>query len=123
MINGKTAQNLAYAKRAAGRGASEDKVVAELTFGFWRFLLTNHYRATLWPRITRGFAGLPSWDRSPSHVAEPAERINKFRNRVAHHEPIFRANTAQAFADLITLAEMVDQSPPERSGSVIAFTM
>ena len=33
-IVGKTAQNLVAAKRVAGAGASEDKVVAELSFGF-----------------------------------------------------------------------------------------
>ena len=41
-------------KRATKNGKRSEtpgKVVAELSFGFWRFLLSKKYQTTIWPRI------------------------------------------------------------------------
>jgi len=40
------------------------KVVAELSFGFWRFLLARRYTASLWPALRPGFP-VPTQRRPP----------------------------------------------------------
>jgi hypothetical protein len=87
-----------YAWNASGR------VVAELSLGFWRFLLARHYDETLWrSALYRAFPG-------QSHrrvVHDAATVLHLCRNRVAHHEPIFNRSigdirfTALALADWI----------------------
>jgi len=62
------------------------KVVAELSFGFWRFLLARRYTASLWPALRPGFPYLPSADRR--ELEAPVTRLHQLRNRVAHHEPL-----------------------------------
>lgn len=42
---------------AGGPRAPGGKVVAELMFGTWRFLLSTQYQATVWPVAARGFTG------------------------------------------------------------------
>ena len=61
----------------------------ELTFGFWRYLLTAHYEASLWtPALRHTFpVGM-----ARGTVYDLVEQINILRNRVAHHEPIYRRN-------------------------------
>jgi hypothetical protein len=87
-----------------GRSETSGRVVAELSLGFWRFLLARHYDETLWrSALYRAFPG-------QSHrrvVHDAATVLHLCRNRVAHHEPIFNRSigdirfTALALADWI----------------------
>ncbi|GAA3460296.1 Abi family protein [Saccharothrix longispora] len=65
-----------------------DQVITELNFGFWRFLLANQYRTTLWPDLLRGFAHIPGSDQR-SALDGRVRRLHDLRNRLAHHEPVW----------------------------------
>lgn len=98
-------------RRATKNGETPEKpgkVVAELSFGFWRFLLGAHYAATIWPKISPGFKGLPRHLRSRSDLEAAATRVNDLRNRVAHHEPVFHRFPEQYLADIYLIAKYVD---------------
>ncbi|WP_433302035.1 Abi family protein [Actinoplanes sp. CA-030573] len=72
--------------RARQRGETPGQVVAELSLGFWRYLLANHYDSTLWREsLYRAFPGQPR--RRVLH--EAVEVLHRSRNRIAHHEPMF----------------------------------
>jgi len=63
-------------------------VVAELKFSFWVGLLGPGYDATLWRKaLYKGFQVGKGQKRSDVHRRLNA--LRRFRNRVAHHEPIF----------------------------------
>lgn len=71
---------------------SHHKLVAELGFGFWRFMFAQHqFNATgrvllrvfpLKPRST------PAIQYNNTYIFNQLAEINKLRNRIAHHEPI-----------------------------------
>jgi len=64
------------------------RVVAELKFAFWVGLLGPKYDATLWRKsLYRGFPASGGRTRRVIHGRFNA--IRRFRNRIAHHEPIF----------------------------------
>jgi hypothetical protein len=72
-------------RRLRGR-ESPGHVVAELSLGFWRYLLANHYDATLWRQtLHQVFPGQA--DRRI--IQDAIEVLHLSRNRVAHHEPMF----------------------------------
>lgn len=79
------------------------KVVAELTFGFWRYLLEKRYHTTLWvPALRHAFPNHPRYpaaDFGPD-IRKRVQRLHLLRNRVAHHEPIHRRNIARDDAGL-----------------------
>jgi hypothetical protein len=90
----------------AGNPETPGRVVAELSFGFWRYLLSARYEQTLWtPALRHGFPHLRPQARR--RVYEPVERLNRLRNRIAHHEPIHRRDLAADYADLLSLAAAV----------------
>jgi hypothetical protein len=71
-----------------GRPITSGRLVSELTFGFWRYLLAARYERTLWtPALRHAFPHLRSHRRVD--VARPVERLNHLRNRIAHYEPIY----------------------------------
>jgi hypothetical protein len=82
--------------RARGHPHTEGHLIAKLDFGFWVALCRDSYADTrgdgprLWPRAL-GMA----FTKRPASVAGRAEihlrfdHIRAFRNRVAHHEPIW----------------------------------
>jgi hypothetical protein len=81
----------AQATRNGNRPEIHGKVVAELTFGFWRYILAAPYQPTLWaPALRRAFPHLGSQKREA--VYGPIDRLHALRNRVAHHEPIHGLN-------------------------------
>jgi hypothetical protein len=96
--------------RATLRGSIPEihgKVIAELTFGFWRYILASHYQNTLWaPALRRAFPHLRSQKRGT--VYTPINRLHDLRNRVAHHEPIHTIDHATRHADLLRAAGWVD---------------
>lgn len=80
--------------RARGKmqSGATGKVIAELRFAFWCHLFTVRYQGRIWDsQILHCFPNFP-------HPVRPAqarqvihaelEHLRRFRNRIAHHEPI-----------------------------------
>lgn len=80
------------------------RIVAELNFGFWKFLLTKRYEATLWtPYLRHAFPNL--LPRRRATVYESLDVLHTIRNRIAHHEPIHRRDLV---ADALTIDQVLD---------------
>ncbi|AYV32338.1 Abi-like protein (plasmid) [Streptomyces sp. ADI95-16] len=89
-LSGKARTDIVQAQQRAGRGGTitpRGKIIAELSFGFWRFLLARQYKTSLWPDLAGAFSHAPN--RALTTVEDPVKRLHKFRNRIAHHEGIW----------------------------------
>lgn len=76
-------------------------VVAELTLGFWVSLLASRYSETLWkPVLHKAFMHNGKF-LSRKFVHGRFNALRRFRNRVAHHEPIIFNDLALTHAELI----------------------
>jgi hypothetical protein len=76
-------------------------LVAELHFGFWVAILGPRYDANLW-RAALCNAFLDSGRRMRrDKVHGRFNAIRRFRNRVAHHEPIFQNDLVQRHNEII----------------------
>lgn len=83
-----------------GNNIVPGRVVAELKFAFWVGLLGPRYDATLWRAVLhRAFRAEGGKPRSVVHGRFNA--IRRFRNRVAHHEPVFDRPLAQFHSEII----------------------
>ncbi|QSB04797.1 hypothetical protein [Natronoglycomyces albus] len=79
---------------------SSDAIVSELSFGFWRYLLSHRYEQTLWtPALRHGFPHLHPQARK--EVERRVKYLNELRNRIAHCEPILRRDLEQDRNDLL----------------------
>ncbi len=83
-----------------GNRPGEGQTISELSFGFWRFLLAKQY-TNLWGSLSHGFPHAPDRDRHT--IEEPVIRLHKFRNRLAHHEPIWNKELTDRCQDIYTL--------------------
>ena len=83
------------------------KVIAELSFGFWRYLCKPPYLTSLWvPAVAAAFPLHPSAGdprRIRVQVEDRMQRLHFLRNRIAHHEPIHLRNLSRDYADLLEL--------------------
>lgn len=96
----RTARNRAA---AGGSTATAGKVIAELTFGFWRLVNDAHHSGTLWaPALRHAFPHLRPKVRT--EVYDRLDRLNGFRNRIAHYEPVHHLPLEDRFDDLLTVA-------------------
>lgn len=83
------------------------EVIVELKFSFWQSMLTRRHRERIWePNFQRVFPGAPI--RSPVGVQlkslhKGVDEIRDFRNRVAHHEPIFEMPLEEYNAQIYNL--------------------
>lgn len=95
-------------RRAAAAGAAtpRGKIIAELTFGFWRFLLARQYQTTLWPDLAGAFPHAPT--RALTLVENPLKRLHKLRNRIAHHEGIWHLDLPGRRDDLRDILGFMD---------------
>lgn len=70
-----------------------DKVIAELTFGFWCSLCDTRYehKQVLWPRLFNHafLQKLPRRQRQRKVLSSAVNRLRQLRNRVFHHEPVW----------------------------------
>lgn len=70
------------------------KVIPELKFVFWQRMFTNRYDVRLWDVHLRRV--LPNLDPTKTvvqlrqEIYADLEHVRRLRNRIAHHEPIFR---------------------------------
>lgn len=87
-------------------------MVAELPFGFWIALLgpgpQGLYHNRLWiPALHKAF---PHTKQPRREIHRPLDHLRLLRNRIAHHEPIFRRHLA---ADYDTILRVVQWISPE----------
>jgi hypothetical protein len=92
-----------------GKRASDGQTISELSFGFWRFLITKKL-TMLWPDLATGFPNAP--DRRRETVEAPLARLHVFRNRLAHHQRVWSHAPDERYEDLLTLAGYIDPSLP-----------
>ncbi|MFK4087380.1 hypothetical protein ACI2LF_24950 [Kribbella sp. NPDC020789] len=98
---GKARQRLHQQRKPTNDG----RVIAELSFGFWRFLFARRYTA-LWPDIAGAFPNAPQ--RRRELIEAPVVRLHEFRNRIAHHERIWNQPLSALHTDTLTLLNYVD---------------
>jgi len=71
---------------------THNKLVAEMDFGFWRFLFAQPQFFAAGQSLLNAFPGkptsTPAIQYNHTYVFNEMGKINKFRNRIAHHEPI-----------------------------------
>lgn len=99
-----SARRRIYRKR---KPISDGQLIAELGFGFWRFLLARRYTATLWPDLASGFPHAP--DRRRGSVEAPVVRLHEFRNRLAHQERIWNLPIRSVHRDALAVARFMDR--------------
>ncbi len=88
-----------------GKPETSGRVVTELSFGFWRYLVSSHYDRTLWkPILSRSFPLQPR--RKAVHTG--LAHLHELRNRIAHHEPIHAERLEQRHEELLTLLEWIN---------------
>jgi len=85
---------------------NDGHVIAELSFGFWRFLFSRGYTSLLWPDIAGAFPHAPN--RRRETVEDPVVRLHEFRNRLAHHERIWNQPLSALHTDALTLLGYID---------------
>lgn len=113
-IDDKGRSDVATARERATRWGKtlelEGKVVAELSFGFWRYLVAKRYQTTAWPALQWAFPLHSAGGSTPrGEVEDRMQRIHVLRNRIAHHEPIFRRNLSHDHADMLTLVGWISE--------------
>lgn len=95
------------AKRGLSSTPTHAEVVAALTFGFWSNLTVGERTSTLWnPMLHRAFPK----GTGRAQVHELVARVVKFRNRLAHNEPVFSTRTGlgDRLAEVQELFELID---------------
>lgn len=83
------------------------KLIPELKFVFWQKMLTGRHDPRLWNTyLTQIFPNLPSGQsisQSRQALYDDLEHIRKLRNRIAHHEPVFKRNLTDDFQKVSNL--------------------
>ena len=83
------------------------QIVASLSFGFWVRLLEPRYAPSLWGDWLRpAFPALPDGKTRPD-LASAAQRTADLRNRIWHHEPVFRLDLSTAFHGVMELLRWI----------------
>lgn len=98
---------------------SSDDVVAATSLGLWTGLLspglprhpTLSYETTYWqPRLRRAF---PGFDGGRKRLYRQLDDLRQIRNRIAHHEPIFKSDLARVCAQVVEVAGYVSRDAAE----------
>lgn len=102
-------RDIAEARRrisAVRRPVTPGRMVSELSFGFWRYLLSSRYEQSLWtPALRHAFPELRPQRRR--EIADRVARLHLLRNRLAHHEPVHRRDLVADYADLLFMASAI----------------
>jgi len=86
MLRSSESESIQTAYRRLGGHPGQGRIVAELSFGTWNALVGRAYQESLWiPYLHKAF---PHGNGSRQQVAKALTDMRRFRNRIAHHEPI-----------------------------------
>ena len=73
---------------------TKGKLISELNFGFWIFLCSTKYNPILWTKKNFFMTVFPNYPKnkkqSIADISSKLQKIRKLRNRIFHHEPIYK---------------------------------
>lgn len=103
--------NAIYDLKRRHESYQKGKIIAELSFGFWVSLLYLKYdspsfkdknKAIFWPHCIRdSFPYMKNRFRTRKQAEIKIEAVRKFRNRIFHHEPIWKMNLIEKHKDIL----------------------
>lgn len=113
-VDNRGKEDISKARSRTPRDQSHGKVLAELNFGFWRFLVAPRYLHSIWmPILSDSFPNLGGHAGARrEQVEQKIQRVWFLRNRIGHHEPIFSRNVTR---DVQSLNELLDWISPDVS--------
>jgi hypothetical protein len=88
-----------------GKAPTRGRVVAGLSFGFWRALFDKKYDG-LW--VSHLYRAFPTGSGNRAEVAALMSKLVPFRNRLAHHETIMGRPIDTHYEEMLTLAGLID---------------
>ncbi len=87
-----TKSNINDAVAKLNHNYTHNKLVAELGFGFWRYMFASHQFAATGRSLLRILpakpASTPAIQYNHTYIFNQLATINDIRNRIAHHEPV-----------------------------------
>lgn len=87
-----TAKNINDAVQKLNHSYTHNKLVAELGFGFWRYMFAQHQYTATGRNLLRIFpakpTSTPAIQYNHTFIFNQLAQINNLRNRIAHHEPV-----------------------------------
>lgn len=95
--------------RASRSVGTIGKVIPELKFVFWQKMFTRRHDIRLWDPHLR--AAFPNLDATKPvndlrlEIYGDLDHVRVLRNRIAHHEPIFKRNLPEDFQKITNLIE------------------
>lgn len=84
---------------------SRHQIIAGLSFGFWTGLLGPKYEELWRDALHRAF---PNSSGRRKQASLAAERVRKFRNRLAHHDSMINVDVPFEFRQVVELACYID---------------
>lgn len=101
--------NQRHALAKATQGTTDiNNVIPELNFAFWQMMFTSRHDTQLWlPYLSQIFPNAPITNVSQfrNEIYKELEIIRSLRNRIAHHEPIFKRNLQQDYERIIKIIQ------------------
>lgn len=93
--------------RFATADALSQKIVSELTLGFWSNLFTRQYEDPLWRKNLRLAFPHVGGPLRRGQVHQVLDKIRRLRNRISHHEQILRYDLNVYYNNIIDLVSWV----------------
>lgn len=92
-----------------GTDMTTDHLVSGLSLGFWQHLLTKNYEGVFWPiSFATCFPNKPA-SISRQALYEKIDKLRVFRNRIAHHKPIFDRSPKAEYNSLLEIIRWVSE--------------
>lgn len=88
-----------------GKGITRGRVVAGVSFGFWAGLFSNHYEE-LWRHQLR--YAFPHGSIMRKNLTQRMRLLQRFRNRVAHHDCLLGQSIRDRADDMLLIAGWID---------------
>ena len=85
-----------------GADIKPNRIIAELSFGFWTSLFNVQYDIKLWhPLIRKTFPHMLKKYRTRGNIGRRLNKIRNLRNRIFHYEPIWYRPLAPRHSEII----------------------
>ncbi len=98
---------IADERASYGHSMTLDHIVSGLSLGFWVRLLTSKYDEVFWPAYFRAQFPCKPYDINRQSLYNKVERFRKYRNKIAHHKPIFDRGPVAEYQNLLDIVGWV----------------